>query len=225
VMFPEGSSILVGIPTRGLVPMQWALALRALKLPPRSLVLPVAGLPIDHARNYLVQKMLDLKFDTLFFLDDDVLPPSDAAEKLFSHNQPVVSGLYYRRAEPFNPVALYDTKPYPSPLGNYEPGALIEIDLVGAGCLLIQRKIFEFVPKPWFEWRRDREDLPENERVSEDFAFCRKLRTSGIKTILDTSVQCAHLGYGQSLVGDGFTPLGGMSPYGNQTLDFGPSSL
>jgi len=201
------------------------LALRSLELPSRHLILPTPGVQgIDRARNYLVQRMIDLKYDSIFFLDDDVVPPPDAVRRLFSRNLPVVSGLYRRRIEPFLPVALYDTKPYPSPLGNYEPGALIEVDLVGAGCLLVQRKVFEFIPKPWFEWRQNREDLPEGDRVSEDFAFCRKLRTVGIKTVLDTAIQCDHLGYGQSLAKGGFVPLEGP-PYENQTLDFGPSSL
>ena len=210
-----GDSVLVGIPTRGLVPMQWALGLRSIVLPAKSTILPVAGLPFDHARNALVKEMIKGGYDWIFFLDDDVLPPVDVFEKLRSHGRAAVSGLYYRRTIPLIPLALYDTNPYPSPLGAYKAGALVEVDLVGAGCLLLHRKLFETIPQPWFEWRRDRDDLPERDRVSEDFAFCRKLREYGIKVLLDTSVECAHLGYGSVDVGGRFTPLEKMSVNGH----------
>jgi hypothetical protein len=212
----EGDSVLVGIPTRGLVPMQWALGLRALVLPTKSTIVPVSGLPFDHARNALVKEMIKSSYDWIFFLDDDVLPPPDAFEKLRTHGRLAVSGLYFRRTIPLIPVALHDTVPDPSPIGGYLPGQQIEVDLVGAGCLLLHKKIFETIPKPWFEWCRDREDLPERDRVSEDFAFCRKLRQYGVKVLLDTSVECTHMGYGQSDVGGRFTPLETMSSNGHK---------
>lgn len=196
--------------------MQWALGLRALSLPEKSAILPLAGLPFDHARNALVKEMIRVNYDWIFFLDDDVLPPPDAFEKLRAHGKLAASGLYFRRTLPLIPVALHDTMPYPSPIGGYLPGQQIEVDLVGAGCLLLHKKIFETLPKPWFEWRRDREDLPERERVSEDFAFCRKLREYGVKILLDTSVECTHMGYGQSDVEGRFTPLEKMSSNGHK---------
>ena len=189
------------------VTLKWAFSLRNLQLPPGNNVACFSGMPFDHARNEACKVVLQQGFQWLFFLDDDVITPPDAFFRLAGRGLDIVSGLYIRRNEPILPVALLDTRPKPTFVTNFKPGDVFEADMVGAGCLLIHRRVLERVPPPWFERTLDRDDLKEEEKASEDFVFCRKAKKLGFKIFVDSSVQCQHVGYGRSDATGAFRPL------------------
>lgn len=205
--------VLVGVLTRGTVATKWSVGFRNLQIPAASDIMMPTGMPFDHGRNTVCQVTIERGFRWLFFLDDDVIPPPDTIQRLINRDVDIVSGLYYRRAEPIMPVSLYDSKPKPVFTTNIEFGQLAEVDLVGAGCLLIKRNVLEKMRTPkmdWFDWLMDRYDIPEDERCSEDFAFCRKAkRDHGFKVWLDTTIQCQHVGWGRSEPPGNFKPLEG----------------
>ena len=205
--------VLVAILTRETVTTKWAQGFRELQMPPQSQIIFLTGMPFGHARNSACQTALQHNFTYLFFLDDDVICPPDTIPRLMSRGQDIISGLYFRRAEPINmPVMLKDTKPKPSFITGFQPGTLIEADLVGAGCLLLHRRVIERVPPPKFEWTIDYDgvhsniNVPESERASEDFTFMRKAKKLGFRIIVDTSVQCIHAGLSSASMA-GFGPL------------------
>ena len=174
----------------------------------RNLIIPgsytgLSGMPFAEARDTGCQKLLELGWDAVMMLDDDVIPPPDAIIKLMAHKQPIVSGVYYRRNNPITPVMLKN-----QPGGGrqwvteYKIPDLMEVDYVGAGCLLISRDVLTSLPpisknNRWFEWRVHRPDLPPEERMSEDFSFCQHAKNNGYKILVDTSVQCKHCGLSQ----------------------------
>jgi hypothetical protein len=88
----------------------------------------------------------------------------------------------------------------------FKKNQLVEPDVVGAGCLLIQRNVLEQLPpqrvdKPWFNWTVDARGkgiLPDHECLSEDFTFCIHARKHGFKVKVDTSVKCRHIGYAEA---------------------------
>lgn len=197
--------VLVCTLTRELVSTTWAMNFRNLQIPGTYTF--VSGMPFDHARNTGCQKLLEIGWEWLFFLDDDILCPNDIILKLMSHKLPIVSGLYYRRAEPLVPVMLKE-----EPENNYKwitqyaKDSLVEVDLVGAGCLLIHRDLLLSMPpvskdNRWFEWRCDKDDLPQYEKTSEDFTFIRHLRKNNVKVYVDTSQVCKHVGLSESVNG------------------------
>lgn len=197
--------VLVCTLTRELVSTTWAMNFRNLQIPGTYTF--VSGMPFDHARNTGCQKLLEIGWEWLFFLDDDILCPSDIILKLMAHKLPIVSGLYYRRAEPLVPVMLREDPPNQFKwITQYEQNALVEVDLVGAGCLLIHRDLLLSMPpvskdNRWFEWRCDKDDLPQHEKTSEDFTFIRHLRKNNIKVYVDTSQVCKHVGLSESVNG------------------------
>lgn len=202
--------VLTVILTREVVSMAWAFGFRNLQIP--GTYTGLTGMPFDHARNTGCQKLLEMGWEWLFFLDDDVIPPPDAIIKLINHKVPIVSGLYYRRSPPILPVMLRDVSGGRQWVTEFQAPALIEVDYVGAGCLLIHRDVLASLPPlspkcHWFEWRVDRVDLPQEERMSEDFAFCRHAKNHGLKIFVDTGVQCRHAGLGESRIPGTFTPL------------------
>lgn len=190
-------SVLAGVLHTDLTSIAWAFGLRRLKVP--GPVIGLAGMPYDMARNQLCQASLDGGFDYVFHYDSDVIPPPDAVLRLVAHNLPVVSGVYCRRSPPHAiPVMLKDGKWISDPPRD----KIIDVDLVGAGCLLIRRDVLQRLPpldpqlgRHWFSWRVDRGHmLPPGEGLSEDFSFCLHCRKHGIPVKVDTSIMCQHVG-------------------------------
>jgi len=169
-------------------------------------------MPFDHARNVGCMKLLELGWEWLFFLDDDTIPPPDAIIRLMNHKLPIVSGLYYRRNNPIVPVMLKNVPEGRKWITEFQAPSLVEVDYVGSGCLLIHRDVLTSLPalseyRRWFDWRVDRIDLPEKERMSEDFVFMDNARKHGYKIYVDTGVQCKHCGLSQSVIPGKIEPL------------------
>ncbi len=153
------------------------------------------GPPIHLARESIVDQALEWGADYLFFIDSDVVlehPPNPniALRRLMDHNMPIMSGLYRaKKSGPnYNPWAMWTFK---SAKEAFEPvtewkAKLVEVDVVGLGCCLIKREVFENTPKPWFRWELDK-------APSEDFYFLLKAKTKGYKVIVDTTIRCSHI--------------------------------
>jgi len=181
----------------------------------RSLVLFESGRPYDIARNNVATRCLESGAEWCFFWDSDIIIPSYAITRLTSHNLPIVGGLYYRRHPQVWPTIFRDAgngvlNPIPAteiPLG------LFEVDAIGAGCLLIHRRVFEALkdhvplrsfrvvgPPPgeikfyeFFKWGIGREDSASQPSYSEDLTFCMLARKHSFKIHCDPSVKCTHI--------------------------------
>lgn len=184
----------------------WALGLRNLIVP--GPVVVMAGMPFDHARNEAVKHLLNSDCQYIFYMDSDIILPRDAVLRLLAHNKPIVSALYCRRSPPVGvPVMM---KPVGNWITNFPPGALLEVDVVGCGAVLIHRYVFEKFPhqrpeagKTWFDWRVDCQGvLPKEKCLSEDFTFFMACKEKlGIPVFVDTSIQARHIGFGEATYG------------------------
>ncbi len=191
-------------------------------------------LPVDCAREYLVRAAInDCNPEYIFFLDSDVLLPPNAIPQLIQiarqKNIPVLSGLYWNKGfgtqsgkmEPEEeqipkPVAyLKDSEDLSKGIINIHPiveeikpyldkNVDFEVDVVGAGCLLIKTDVFIKLEKsnpnkPFFQWgifRKDENTGKPLLQVGEDQYFCDRLtRELGIRPYLTTAVQCNHIFY------------------------------
>jgi hypothetical protein len=180
----------------------WAMGLRKLQSPGDFVA--VTGMPYDHARNACVQQMLQGGYEWLFFLDSDVICPPETIHRLMHWGQPVVSGTYFRRSPPHGVAVAIKNGQWVSQMPP-ENTPLMEVDFVGAGCLLAHRSVFErHYPesppgKPWFHWKVDQAGhVPAGEALSEDFEWNRKIRNMGYKILLDTGIKCLHVGLAQA---------------------------
>ena len=165
--------------------------------------LNIQGLPYDMARNRLVEDALvrrealllatpPIVVDGLFWVDDDVALPPDALMKLLSHNQPIVSGLYFSRRQPHTPQMYRLAEGYEDkywPILDWPKGEVIEADACGFGCMWTSFEVLEAVQrKPGFkEWFKF--DWPRGE----DFYFCRAAKECGFEVLVDTSIRCGHM--------------------------------
>lgn len=189
----------IGIPCRGNVDPQWAYWLKELNIPQEhfsdyELLMP-QNMQVDEARNYIVEKM---KGDYVFFLDSDVLCPSDTIQRLMTHKKDVVSGLYFTKKAPFSPNIFkksdadgrWDTYVFYDHVAKKNP--LIEVGSAGMGCCLIKKEVLDKVGMPWFYFTNGyKKDI---QRESEDHSFFRRCGEEKIKVFCDTSIKCGHIG-------------------------------
>ena len=209
---PQEKVLAVLIPHTGEVSSEWCMKFRDMQLPAGSQIFMSRGMPIDVSRETMVKTALDAGFEWIFFLDSDVILPDKCIENLFSHNLPFVCGMYKAKkpggffwgawmkvktpegTEAFAPIATWT-------------GRTVEVDVVGAGCMLVHRSVFGKIKEtyphlPLFYWAKERNPRVLDEMglpdplmrdVSEDFWFCLLAKKCGFHVVIDTDVKCKHI--------------------------------
>lgn len=144
--------LLVGIPTTGLVRMEWALGRYGQIMPTNwsssdciqwiSQLSPL-NYSVADARNIISQTAVLGNFDWLFFLDSDVILPPNALLQLNPYIRegkiPVVTGLYFTKSAPAEPL-LYRGRGT-SYYAKWKLGEKIWVDGICMGCTLIHTSI------------------------------------------------------------------------------------
>jgi len=150
---------------------------------------------IPHNRNKLVDRFLKTDYEWFFFIDSDTLPPFDVLE-MTKNGKDICSGVYFQwdgGKQKLDPLVYRTTendfhKEY-IVFNETSEEDLVEVDGIGAGCLLIHRKVFEAIEKPYFLFVYNREGQLE---IGEDFFFCQKAQEAGFKIWADRSKVCSH---------------------------------
>lgn len=191
--------IAIGLPTFGTVSMKWALAYDSLLMPMNSAkaVLCKQGLPVDIARNRIVNEVLalDPRPTHIFWLDDDVLINKHVLLQLLKADVDIVSGVYFTKSEFSEPLI------YQEFLGGsvqYEPGSgVIPAWGIPGGLTLVKTDVYlrmfeagnlgtDVQGNP--RWYYTSGDDPEEElRTTEDLYFCDQARSVGFQSHVDTS--------------------------------------
>ena len=153
---PIRNRLLIGTPTLGIVRMEWATTRFGQVIPCNwtsanasigySHEIPMGYLVAD-AQNLLVQAALRDNFEWLFLHEDDVILPADCYLRLNEYMKkgdiPVVSGLYYLKHSPPEPLvyrgrgnSCYD---------KFKFGDLVWADGVPTGALLINTALLKIM--------------------------------------------------------------------------------
>lgn len=193
--------IAFAIPTWGKVSITWAQAYRHISGPLGSnmVELPhVVGKPIGEARNELMAGAFANNCDFIFFLGDDVLPPSDSLIRLLQRmwdnpNLQMVTGVYWTKQWPTQPYIWRGMQR--GPYTDWKHGEFFEIDFAGCDCLLIRlTPELKALGPEWFSttWVWENESEQISLLATEDFYFYTRARQVGLKLWCDTQVQCIH---------------------------------
>lgn len=154
------------------------------------------------ARNALLEEFLVRGSDYIFMLDDDQIIGIDDLAKNYSFLPKLASiletrseigaigGFYLQRRDSCSPVLLNEAENVP---GAYRPlihlevsGGMQKVDVIGGGCMLFPKKVFDKIPSPWFR--------PESDAgYSTDIQICRLIAEAGFEIWADTSVHLGHL--------------------------------
>lgn len=229
--------LLVGTATTGAIRMEWAQARYGTIIPANwskvDMMQYVNGfIPLRYsvadAQNLIVQKAVQDNYEWLMLIEHDTMPTADAMirfnDYMRSMKYPVVSGLYFTRSDPAEPMIYrgrgnsYYTK--------WKLGDLVFADGVPTGMLLINmklmklvyddspeysaggilvRRVFETPVKTWFN-----EETGAQEALigTSDLDWCAKviegdyLTKAGWKELgkkrypfpIDTNIACMHIG-------------------------------
>ena len=166
---------------------------------------------IDLARCVLATEALAEGFDELMWIDADVGFEADSVDRLRSHHQPIVCGIYAKRGRREFACSFFPG----TRVVEFGPDVpLLEIQHSGFGFVLTHRSLFETVAR--------RLELPVCNRafgkplvpyflpmissqgddhfyLGEDYAFCERARRCGIPLMADLSIRLWHVGhYGYS---------------------------
>lgn len=152
-----------------------------------------ATIPLDLSRNNIVNMAKKENCDYLFFIDSDIIIGEGQLDRLLSHNKDIISGVYYKRSSPYEPLPRKRVAENLYCAIELEGDNLIEVDGIGTGCFLVKMDIFDRIDYPWFEFKYYQKN-GEWGQVSEDISFCQKLENIGVKIYCDPIVQCPHIG-------------------------------
>lgn len=153
----------------------------------------------DLARNSLAEHLLkEEQFTHLLMLDADHRHPHDIVERLSrwvieDPERQVVAGLAFRRGRPFDPCMYMESNDGTGRVyvpAEWEPG-LLRVDLVGTAAILISRRVFERLPRPWFAF--DYSGADKQQYPGEDIWFSRLCQRTGIPIYVDTTTVSPHL--------------------------------
>lgn len=146
---------------------------------------------MPRARQLAIQEAIKGGFSHILMLDDDMQFSPDLLSNFLKHQVPIVA-LNYARKNPQNPSAMACDMEG-TPLSSKGKTGLEEVGWIGFGGILIELSCLKGIELPWFEMRWMTET---NDFMGEDYYFCMKARTQGVKIYIDhdESNKCAHIG-------------------------------
>jgi GT2 family glycosyltransferase len=177
---------------------------------------------VDEARNELTKIALQIPEVThLFWVDDDMVYPSNSLKRLLAHDKPIVGGLCHDRRHPYKPViARYFDRSWGCDEGaygwlfDYPDDELIEVDATGGAFLLVKREVFEAIrdgegDPSWADWWTP---IPAKHGHAEDLAFCWRAQRMGYTIHVDTGLDIGHVG--EVVIDKGFSRRNRAFEYG-----------
>lgn len=142
------------------------------------------------ARNALRKRFLDGGWSHFFSLEQDVIPPKDAIERLLGQKKDVVAGLYHSlftlkgvpRVRPLMWKAV-DTHLMEFMRKEAKTPGLYPVRGTGLGCIMISREVLEKI-----EFR-----VVSHGKAFDDLPFCTDAIAQGYPVFLDSSIVCRHI--------------------------------
>lgn len=139
--------------------------------------------------------VLDLGYDALLTIECDMLPPPNALRRLWQTGADVAYGLYVFRRPPWEWNAYVHVQGmagaswcgFPELVAK-EWGEVTEVEGMGLGCTLIQRRVLERV-----EFRAHGGFHGDGQRSHCDWYFAQDCRQMGFTQRADLSVICGHI--------------------------------
>ncbi len=162
---------------------------------------------VDRTRCEMATRALADGFSELMWIDSDVVFEAESVTRLRKHELPLIAGLYAKKGVQSFAVQL---EPDTTELRVGETGGLFGARYVGAGFLLVHRRVFDAVQQlfslpacnaqfgqpcvPYFLPMVVQDSGGKYVYLSEDFAFCERARQASYHLMLDTSIRLGHVG-------------------------------
>jgi hypothetical protein len=184
----------VAMPTRGCAyapSLLWADDLaRRCGLPLRVEI----GRPIERVRTRIVKAFLETAASHLLMVDDDIVPPPDALERLLALDAAVATA----------PCPIFlDGRIVANVKGlgsdgwiEVPPPRVFPVSQTGLGLTLVRRDVFGSIRIPWFQFGAS----SSGRAIGEDTWFSNGVTKAGLNIACDGSVRCSHVKDGLDLL-------------------------
>jgi len=162
----------------------------------------------------ICNKFLGEGWDYLLYTGDDITFPPHALDRMIAHNKDIVAGLCTWKSPPYWTTGAMECDDGRLRLVLITPEmvqqrALLQVDAVGSGFMLISRKALEAVDDYFrnrlypaipeeFRWAAPPPYFPVtynpqfNTNTGSDFSFCKAATRAGCEIFLDCGVVCGH---------------------------------
>ena len=172
---------------------------------------PVYVWEIGNARDLAVKTFLKNKFTHLLFLDADIVLNQDTIERLLLGRKPVLSATYFEKGGKMEST-FHKHSMVPDRRAEdmwIENGGIQEVELLGAGCMMIERWVLENLTEPYFSYSLSDTSLKPEDRISEDyyFAYVKLFKELGIRPYGDFDNIVGHLSPSGVVYGKGKVKL------------------
>ena len=196
-MTKTDKKILIAIPSMDYVASGFAGSLATLGKVGDCKISFICSSLVYDARNKLAAQAIELDTDYILWLDSDMTFKPDTLVRLLKdaeeHDLDIVSGLYFRRAHPYTPVAFekFDIDDEGAKFEHYngELSGLHKVEGVGFGCLLMDTQVVFDV------FGKYGDCFSPIAKVGEDLSVLWKARQLGYETWLDCDIKCGHVGH------------------------------
>jgi len=156
------------------------------------------GCYVHENRNKIVNRFKDA--DWLLQLDTDIVFETTLIDDLLrlaeDTNSKIVAGWYMNIVQNKYVPLVYKKKDNDYVFILPQGDKPISVDIVGTGCLMVHKEVFEKIKKntasPWFYF-----DELNNKVVGEDFVFCQNARKAGYDIFIDPKLRVKHLKLGE----------------------------
>lgn len=206
--------IMVGVPTLGMVPIEFVVGYGRLQMPINGQTFQVIkkGFEVGEARNMIVQDLLSIRKEDrpkyLFFYGDDMIPPWYGFVRLYEEAEKnkwdCLTGLYFWKGEPPTPLTWRDDHVGRLIPGvHFKVGEVIHVDMTGLDFTIIRTSLLEEMEPPYFKTGpslrkvipKQVKDYANPESIvmhTEDTWFYGKAKKMGAKIGVHTGVRVAH---------------------------------
>jgi len=163
---------------------------------------------ITRARNNLAHEFLQSDAEYLMFMDSDLEFDNQHLDWLYSHDKPIVCGMYPKKQLKLGWVMSGGDEAI-----RKEEGYLLRVQEAGTGFMLIRRDVFEAMreatPEDAYKCDTNKdirhdffkvgvfkgsEEQEYGRYLSEDWYFCHMARKLGFHTWVDTRIALNHIG-------------------------------
>lgn len=199
----------IGLPLgRSMTSPLWGVALATQSFPLNTAVTHVVmrNAEVGDARNAIVEWALEHKVTYVMFVDDDVILPPFAIQRLgytldtrgpdlYPEDKVVACcGIYMSKEGELSTPVVYK-KNGRGGSWDWKVGDVFEIESGGTGCMLIRTEVFQHLEKPYFKTVEEYMDCDGEvgaQKITDDIYFCMKVQKAGFKILAHGGVLCGH---------------------------------
>ena len=164
-------------------------------------------MPVAEARNALTERAIELNADYVWWIDDDMKPPVDTLQRLFRMNTDIATAFCVQRTLPPCVMGFRFEGNKSKILVGDEFEGIWTIDGAGMACILFTigtlKKAVELTDGIPFQGGKYAVNPKARVFGTEELFMFSLLSAHGIKTLMDTDLDCPHIGiqeYDKSLM-------------------------